>query len=302
MKGKIIKILSGFYYVRTDGHAIVECSAKGAFRNENITPLVGDDVLFDVIDGYNRTGVITDILERKNFLERPAVANVDQAMVVFAVKSPNPNLSILDRFLVQMKRQNIETIIVFNKKDLARDDDIDELKKIYKDCGCKLFFISAGAKNANAYFSNLFFLNRQLKNKITVMAGPSGVGKSTLLNVLANGDEEIAPVGNISNKSGRGKHTTRHNEIYWVSKKVQIVDTPGFTSLLVKEDDYTKENLQNAFPEFAPYKGQCKYSNCSHIKERDCAIEKAVMEGKIPQSRYNSYKSIYSELKSQQKY
>lgn len=302
MNGKIIKILSGFYYVRTDGYVVVECSAKGSFRNENITPLVGDNVIFDVIDGYNRTGVITEILPRKNALERPAVANVDQAMVVFAVKSPNPNLSILDRFLVQMEKQNIETIIVFNKKDLAKGYEISELKKIYKNSGHKVYFIKANHKNAAAVFSHMIFLKYKLRNKITVMAGPSGVGKSTLLNVLANGSEEIAPIGGLSAKSGRGKHTTRHNEIYWVKKHMQIVDTPGFTSLLVKDDDYTKENLQDAFHEFDPYKGQCKFSNCSHIKERDCAIEKAVAEGKIPQSRYNSYKAIYGEIKSQKKY
>ena len=219
-------------------------------------------------------------------------------MVVFAVRTPNPNLSILDRFLVLMQKQNIETIIVFNKKDLAKGDDIKKLKKLYKDAGCKVFFIAAGSDKPG-----LFLLKQKLKNKITVMAGPSGVGKSTLLNTLAYGvSEEQAAVGSISSKIGRGKHTTRHNEIFDLGKGIRIVDTPGFTSLLVDESMCSCEELATAFPEFAPYKGQCKFADCSHIKTKDCAIEKAVLDEKIPLSRYNSYKAIYEELKAKKKY
>ena len=297
MYGKIVKAVSGFYYVRTEKYTLVECNAKGTFKHNNVTPLVGDDVQFEVTDAVNLKGTIVDVYPRFNELSRPAVANVDQAMVVFAVRSPNPNLSILDRFLCLMKKQNIPTMIVFNKRDLAIGDDIKELKKTYKNCGCKLYFISAGAQT-----KHMFLFSRKLLKKTTVMAGPSGVGKSTILNALADGNAELAPTGAISAKAGRGKHTTRHNEIFWIAKNVRVVDTPGFTSLLVTGDDYTKEELQDAFPEFDPYKGQCKFRNCSHIKERDCAVEKAVQEGKIPLSRYNSYKAIYGEIKSEKKY
>ena len=211
-----------------------------------------------------------------------------------AVRDPYPNLSILDRFLVLMKKQNIETIIVFNKKDLAKVDDIKNLKNTYKKSGCKLFFTSAGTDKPS-----MSSLKRQLRGRTTVMAGPSGVGKSTILNVLAgaSSNEGVAQVGAISSKAGRGKHTTRHNEIYTIGKNYNIVDTPGFTSLLVTQEDVLKADLKQYFPEFAPYEDKCPFRDCAHIKERDCAVRKAVDDGSIPQSRYNSYKSIYEELK-----
>ena len=293
MDGCIVKALSGFYYVRTGNSRVYECKAKGSFRNENITPLVGDNVRFDVISEHDRTGNITEILPRKNSLIRPAVANVDQAMVVFAVRNPNPNLSILDRFLVLMKKQGIETLIVFNKKDLARVDDIKTLKATYKKSGCKVFFICAGGEKPS-----LGSLRMQLRGKLTVMAGPSGAGKSSILNVLPRtGSDDLAKVGDISSKAGRGKHTTRHNEIYTVGKSFRIADTPGFTSLLVTDEDVAREDLKNYFPEFAPFECKCPFKDCAHIKERDCEVRKAVESGKIPLSRYNSYKSIYEELK-----
>lgn len=298
MDGKIIKAISGFYYVKADNKKIYECKAKGAFRNDDVTPLVGDNVEFDVIDESACVGNVTNIKPRKNSLIRPAVANVDQAMVVFAVRQPAPNLSILDRFLVLMKKQGINTIIVFNKKDLAKVDDIKKLRDTYKKSGCKVYFTSAGAEK-----TAMTTLKMHLKGKITVMAGPSGVGKSTILNVIGKaGNEELAQVGAISSKAGRGKHTTRHNEIYTLNKSYQIVDTPGFTSLLVNPDDVSKEELKSYFPEFEPFECKCKFKDCAHIKEKDCAVRTAAEEGKIPASRYNSYKAIYEELKSQAKY
>lgn len=300
MEGKIYKALSGFYYVKTPQKNVYECRAKGAFKNEGITPLVGDNVTFQVTDAEKREGVVKEIHPRKNALTRPNVANVDQAMVVFAVKEPNPNFSTLDRFLVLMKKQDIPVIIVFNKKDLAKSNDIKKIKETYKNAGCKLFFIAAKTPDGRQVGRiQMFLLKRQLKGKVTVMAGPSGVGKSSLLNKITYYDaDETAAVGEISKKIGRGKHTTRHNEIYDSKKGYEIVDTPGFTSLLVNSEDYTRDDLKEAIPEFAPYASQCPFKDCKHIKERDCAVKKAVDEKKIPLSRYNSYKSIYEEIGS----
>lgn len=299
MEGKIVKALSGFYYVKTPTGNVYECRAKGAFKNENITPLVGDNCVFQVTDANERIGIVNEIKPRKNELVRPAVANVDQAMVVFAVRTPNPNLSILDRFLALMKKQDIPTIIVFNKKDLAKGDDIKNLKKTYRDSGCKVMFIAAGAENKP---EGMMALKMALRGKITVMAGPSGVGKSTLINVIAGRKDseegQVATVGAISAKVGRGKQTTRHNELFDLGSSYHIIDTPGFTSLLVNEDDYTRETLQDAFPEFAPYKDKCPFKDCKHIKERDCAVRDAVEKGKISVSRYNSYKAIFGEIKT----
>ena len=303
MNGKIVKAVSGYYYVKTEAGNIYECRARGALKNENITPLVGDNAVFNVTDADARTGIVNEIGPRTKVLTRPSVANVDQAVVVFAVRDPNPNLSILDRFIALMKKQDIPTVIVFNKCDLAKGDDIKNLKKTYKDSGCRVIFTTLSGDRKK----NVMQLRFALKGKISVLTGPSGSGKSTLINLLAgvkDENDQPAQVGAISSRIGRGRQTTRHNELFTLGSGsgYSLIDTPGFSSLMVSPEDYTRDTLQQAFPEFAPYSAKCPFSDCKHVKERDCAVRSAVEDGKISSSRYNSYKAILSELKSQEKY
>lgn len=291
MQGKIIKGIAGFYYVFVDEKGVFECKAKGAFRNKKIKPLVGDNVIIDIIDKESYKGNIIEILERENELIRPAVANVDQAMLVFAVKQPDPNLNLLDRFLVMMESQNIETIICFNKTDIGDDSFMNQLKNIYTGAGYKVLFASATEEEG------IDRILDELKNKSTVFAGPSGVGKSSMLNAITR--DYKMETGGISEKIGRGKHTTRHSEIFNIGKNSYVFDTPGFSSLYVP--GMTKENLEDCFPEFIPYMDRCRFIGCAHINEPDCAVKVALEQGIIAQSRYDNYKLIYQELKEKEK-
>ena len=292
MQGKIIKGIAGFYYVYVENKGIYECKAKGKFRNKSIKPLVGDNVMVDIIDEEKKKGNISEILERKNQLIRPAVANVDQAMIVFAVKKPNPNLNLLDRFLVMMEFQNIETVICFNKTDIGDDDYMNQLQTIYQKAGYKVMFASATEEQG------VDEIKKMLKGKSTVFAGPSGVGKSSMLNALTK--DYKMETGAISEKIGRGKHTTRHSELFPIDEESYIMDTPGFSSLYV--NDFEKEELKYYFPEFEPYEGGCKYNGCDHIHEPGCAIKEAVESGKIHEVRYEDYKEMYEELKNKRRY
>ncbi len=289
MQGKIIKGIAGFYYVdSSDG--IFECKAKGIFRNKDIKPLVGDNVVFEITHEGDKEGNITEILERENELIRPAVANIDQAMIVFALKAPNPNLNLLDKFLVGMEYQNIETIICFNKADIGNKDFADELATIYRNAGYKVIFTSATENEG------VDEVKKVLKGKSTVFAGPSGVGKSSMLNAIKQ--DAVMETGDISEKIGRGKHTTRHSEIFKTDDDTYVFDTPGFGSLFIP--GMTKEKLEDYFPEFSLYINECRFIGCAHLNEPDCAVKKALEDGKISESRYESYKAFYNELKEQE--
>lgn len=292
MQGKIIKGIAGFYYVHVAGSGIYECKAKGIFRKENKKPLVGDNVEIDVLDEKDMEGSLVRILPRKNELIRPAVANVDQALVVFAAAKPDPHLNLLDRFLVMMERKEIPAVLCFNKKDIADGPRIADLEDIYRGCGCRIIFTSAEKKE------NIRQLKEILEGKTTTVAGPSGVGKSSLINLLQS--EIQMETGSISEKIERGRHTTRHSELIAIDGDSYIMDTPGFSSLYT--NDFEKEELKHYFPEFFPYEGQCRYNGCDHVHEPDCAVKEAVDAGRIHRTRYDSYLDMYEELKAKRRY
>ena len=234
MQGKIVKGIAGFYYVNVVESGIYECKAKGIFRKEKKKPLVGDNVEIDILDEEEKTGNIIAILPRKNELIRPNVANVDQALVVFAVTKPKPHLNLLDRFLVMMEQKEIPVILCFNKKDIASEEEKKNLAGIYQTCGYEVIFSSA------LKGENICEIKELLKGKTTVIAGPSGVGKSSLINELQS--NVSMETGTISEKIERGKHTTRHSELILVTKDSYIMDTPGFSSLYTNE--FEKEELK----------------------------------------------------------
>lgn len=297
MQGKIVKGIAGFYYVYVKeengaGGNIYECKAKGIFRKDNRKPLVGDNVEIAVTDAENKTGNIEDILQRENALIRPAVANIDQALVIFAVIKPEPNLNLLDRFLLMMRQQEKQCIICFNKTDLASDEEKERLFSVYEKSGCPVLFVSAKNKQG---MEELFF---RLKGKTTAVAGPSGVGKSSIINGIQS--EITMETGDISEKIARGKHTTRHCELIAAGEDTFIMDTPGFSSLGMFELE--KDELKFYYPEFEGYGERCRFKGCDHVNEPDCEVKKAVEEGRIALKRYENYKLLYEELKNRKKY
>ncbi|MDD3338014.1 MAG: ribosome small subunit-dependent GTPase A [Lachnospiraceae bacterium] len=291
MQGKIIKGIAGFYYVYVVESGIYECKAKGIFRKEKKKPLVGDNVEITVLDETARTGNLIQILPRANELIRPAVANVDQAMIIFSMVHPKPNCGLLDRFLIMMERQHVPTIICFNKEDLDEANELEMLYSTYTACGYQVLKTSAEKGEG------IDRLREILADKTTVVAGPSGVGKSSLTNLLQAGVH--METGEISKKLGRGKHTTRHSQIIPIDGKTFIVDTPGFSSLDVEQME--KEELKFYFTEFEPYEGTCRFQGCVHVNEPDCAVKQALEEGKISALRYADYKEMFEELKDREK-
>ncbi|MEE0752729.1 ribosome small subunit-dependent GTPase A [Frisingicoccus sp.] len=292
MQGKIIKGIGGFYYIHAEHQGIYECKAKGVFRNRKIKPLVGDNVEIDVIDEAEKKGNIRDILPRKNELIRPAVANIDQALVFFAAAQPEPNLGLLDRFLLQMEYRNIPTVIGFNKCDLTETDRIRELEEAYGRSGYPLIFVSVREEQG------LENLKAMLAGKTTALAGPSGAGKSSLMNWLL--PEAEMETGAVSEKIKRGRHTTRHSELFHLGEGTYLFDTPGFSSLYLA--DFTDETLKLYFREFSDFEGECRFTGCNHINEPDCGIKKALEDGKISRVRYEHYVQMYQELKEHRRY
>lgn len=290
MKGKIIKGIGGFYYVHTLQGEIYECRARGVFRNQKIKPLVGDEVEIEILDEEKATGNLVDILPRKNMLIRPSAANIDQALLLFACTNPEPNYIMLDKLMIELTRQDMPVMLCFNKADLDYDE-AKRLCKIYEN-SCKVQYISV------LEHQGVDALRQALQGKTTILAGPSGVGKSSLLNHLY----PLAQVetGKVSKKIGRGKHTTRHCEIFCLEKDTYMVDTPGFTS--VSLNDILATDLRFYYPEFDEYEGSCRFQGCVHVNEPDCKVKEAVELGKISKKRYESYKYIWEELSSQKRY
>ncbi len=292
MKGKIIKGIAGFYYVHVPKAGIYECKAKGVFRNKKIKPLVGDDVMLEVISEQEKTGNITTILPRRSQLLRPAAANVDQAMIIFAAAQPAPNLGLLDRFLLIMQKQSLETVICFNKIDLVTEAEAARLMSIYRGSGCHVIMTSVKTG------AGLDDVRRTLDGKTTVVAGPSGVGKSSLTNTVYP-EAEMA-TGSVSKKIGRGRHTTRHSEIFAIGDDSYLIDTPGFSTLYL--EGWEKEELKYAFPEFLPYLNACRFNGCNHLSEPECSVKLAVEAGDISRDRYESYKELFEMLREQRRY
>ena len=292
LSGKILKGIAGFYYVH-DGHSrIFECKAKGAFRKEGIKPLPGDDVLFDIVDEEFLIGNIIEIKPRRNELLRPPVVNVDQAVIVFAIKEPNPSFNLLDRLIAYYKKLSIPALVFFNKTDLSDPDCIASYVDIYKDSGVDINFISVTER------MGLDTLISKLKGKTSVLTGPSGVGKSSLINYLF--PQAQMETGSLSDKLRRGKNTTRYSELFYLDEDTFVMDTPGFTSFNL--EDIEASDLRFYYNEFDPYFEKCRFADCVHIGEKDCAVKDALLKGLINKTRYDNYRMLYAELRAARKY
>lgn len=284
MEGIIIKGIAGFYYVRTS-EGVLECKARGIFRKNNITPMVGDRVTVIATPEGN---TLDKIHERTSELMRPFVANISQAYVVFALRNPDINFDLLNKFLVYLEMKHIEPVLVFNKSDLATEEEMKKITEDFMGTGYEIYFIEA---KSGAGLEDLY---AQLKDHITVLCGPSGAGKSTLLNKLSG--NETMETGDISVRLNRGKHTTRHSELIEINDAL-LVDTPGFSTM-----DFTMEaeELKNYFPEFYEYEGECRFNGCNHNREPGCRV-KAEVEKSISEARYNYYVKYYNELVEENK-
>lgn len=290
MEGLIVKGIGGFYYVDT-GSEIIEAKGRGIFKKDGITLAVGDRVELEIIDEAGRKGVINSIYPRKNQFIRPPIVNVDTFVVVFAASKPKPNLVLVDKFLVMAEMHGVEAVICINKSDLVSREELDEYRNVYDGI---YPVIAVSARTGEGMDE----LKKAISGKTAAFAGPSGVGKSTITNILV--PHANMETGSISEKTKRGRHTTRHAEIFKAEGGGRIFDTPGFTSFEIMEAD--EDSLMHYYPDIEHFSGDCYYDNCRHLKEPQCAVREALKEGKIHRLRYESYSANMEEIKNRRKY
>ena len=288
MTGLITKGIGGFYYVLTEGR-IIEAKGRGIFKKDGITLAVGD--LVELTEIEEGKGVIDAILPRKNQFIRPPIVNVDTFIVVFAPTRPKPNFALIDKFLIMAEMNGIEPILCLNKCDLVSEEKVDEIRAIYDGV---YPFLTVSCETGRG----LDELQELIRGQKAALAGPSGVGKSTILNHLH--PEANMETGSISEKTRRGKHTTRHVEIFQVEGGGMIFDTPGFTSFEILEAE--EDNLAHFYPEMERLQGQCRYDDCRHCSEPGCAVREAVTDGRIHPFRYQSYLANLEEIRNRRKY
>ena len=285
MDGLILKALSGIYYVDIGQPELIACRARGKFRHQRVTPLVGDRVSITVLE--DGSGMVDEILPRTNMFQRPAVANIDQLVIIASGAIPITDPFLIDRMVSIAESKGCEPVICFNKCDLA---DVQELYDIYSSIGLTTLRVSAQTGDG------LEKLSCVISGKVCAFTGNSGVGKSSILNALQPGFG--LQVGEVSERLGRGRHTTRHVELFRLGNGATVADTPGFSSFDVERMELTrKEELANTFREFRPYLDDCRFVGCAHVKEKGCAVRAAVKEGKIPKSRHESYIRLYDQLR-----
>lgn len=300
MLGRIVKGIAGFYYVKS-GETVYRCKARGIFKARDIKPAVGDRVTFEIIEG-NDDNLITEILPRKNCFVRPFVANVDCFAVVTSVSRPAPVPAVLDKLLIMAEHADTEVVLCINKCDLAEDqrrssgrraaENLQMLREIYEPV---YPVVLLSQKDPAGYRQ----LQERIRGKVTALAGASGTGKSTILNQMLQ--HERMETGTVSEKTQRGRHTTRHAELFFLDEEgTGVFDTPGFTSFALTEME--PEMLRHCFPEMEALPGKCRYDDCMHAAEPGCAVKAAVEEGRIGRARYGSYLSLLKELEESRKY
>ncbi len=290
VKGRIIKGYSGFYYVDT-GKEVIACSLRGKYRIRNSDFLPGDLVEISITNLEKKVGVIEKTLKRKNTLNRPPVANVDQIIITNSLKDPKPDFMLTDRLIAVALSEGIEPFLIFNKSDLVSDDEREEIEKIYSASNLPLLFMTTMEEEKIPLYKKE--LEGILYGKMSILAGLSGVGKTSIINILDAGDDRA--VGRISEKLKKGRHTTRHTELIQISENSWIADSPGFSSLDFPKD-FKPDMLPALYRDYIQLSKDCKFKNCKHINEPDCQVKRSLEEGLLSQSRYENYKYLMEEL------